>query len=354
MSVREILEENEKKFLSRFAVLSSMSEGREKPEESCSVRTQFQRDRDRIIHCKSFRRLKHKTQVFFYPEGDHYRDRLTHTLEVSQISRTIAKALFLNEDLTEAIALGHDLGHTPFGHAGEKVLDQILKDVLGPDFCFLHNEQSIRVVKIIEKNGEGLNLTFEVLDGIENHTGDKIPKTLEGKIVRISDKIAYINHDIDDALRSEILSLSDLPQEELQILGFSHRERINNIVIDIIKKSSGKNEILISDKINECLYSLRDFLFDNLYMRSPVKIEERKTEKIIRDLFYFYFNDFDFFIKDSCFEKNKAYLNFKALSSIDKNSKAVFITDYIASMTDRFALNKFSELFIPEKWEIIR
>ncbi|RPJ71650.1 MAG: dNTP triphosphohydrolase, partial [Alphaproteobacteria bacterium] len=235
MTIREIFEENEKKFLSKHARLSSKSEGREKAETDCDTRTCFQRDRDRIIHCKSFRRLKHKTQVFFNPEGDHYRDRLTHTLEVSQISRSIAKALFLNEELTEAIALGHDLGHTPFGHAGENVLDSIMKDNLGNEVRFFHNEQSVRVVKVIEQNGAGLNLTSEVIDGIKNHTGSEIPYTLEGKIVRISDKIAYTNHDIDDAVRAGIFSINDLPEKDLEVLGFTHRNRINTIVLDIIK-----------------------------------------------------------------------------------------------------------------------
>jgi len=354
MIIREIFEENETKFLSKYARLSSKSEGREKSEPDCDTRTCFQRDRDRIIHCKSFRRLKHKTQVFFNPEGDHYRDRLTHTLEVSQISRSIAKALFLNEELTEAIALGHDLGHTPFGHAGENVLDLIMKENLGADGRFVHNEQSVRVVKVIEKNGEGLNLTSEVIDGIKNHTGEDIPSTLEGKIVRISDKIAYTNHDIDDAIRAGIFSIRDLPEKDLDILGYTHRNRINTIVLDIIKNSSGENDIVITEKIKNSLYSLRSFLFKNLYLMKPVKIEERKTEKILKELFLFYVNNFKIFIKDY---KLKTNINYKESLDFNKFSfekKVILICDYIASMTDRFALNKFTELFIPEKWEIIK
>lgn len=354
MTIRETFENNEKKFLSRFATLSSHSKGRVVNEPECEIRTCFQRDRDRIIHCKSFRRLKHKTQVFFNPEGDHYRDRLTHTLEVSQISRTIAKALFLNEELTEAIALGHDLGHTPFGHAGEKVLDEITKEKLGQKQNFLHNEQSIRVVTEIEKNGRGLNLTYEVLDGIKNHSGEFIPQTLEGKIVRLSDKIAYINHDIDDALRAGIFSENDLPAREISVLGRTHRERINTIVFDIVNRSTDREDIIISSEISDSLFSLRDFLFDNLYLRSPVKIEERKTEKILRELFEYYIDNFDSFMKDYNLKNNINFQNTDSPDSIDFTTRVILIRDYIANMTDRFALNKFTEIFIPEKWEIVR
>ncbi|MCL4418267.1 MAG: deoxyguanosinetriphosphate triphosphohydrolase [Actinobacteria bacterium] len=354
MTIREIFEENEKKFLSKYAKLSCESKGREKEELVCDTRTCFQRDRDRIIHCKSFRRLKYKTQVFFNPEGDHYRDRLTHTLEVSQISRSIAKALFLNEELTEAIALGHDLGHTPFGHAGENILDLIMKENLGNTSRFLHNEQSVRVIKEIEKNGEGLNLTFEVIDGIGNHTGDEFPETLEGRIVRIADKIAYINHDIDDAVRAGIFSNEDLPQDDLEILGYSHRSRINTIVLDIIKNSTDRNDIIISRKVNNSLYNLRDFLFKNLYLKKPVKLEERKTEKVLKELFRFYLDDFDIFISDSNLNGNINYKDVSDAGSLEFKKKVILICDYIASMTDRFALNKFMELFVPEKWEIIK
>jgi dGTPase len=354
MTIRETFENKEKQFLSKYAALSSHSKGRTTREPESEIRSCFQRDRDRIIHCKSFRRLKHKTQVFFNPEGDHYRDRLTHTLEVSQISRTIAKALFLNEELTEAIALGHDLGHTPFGHAGEKVLDEITGERLGKKNRFLHNEQSIRVVTEIEKNGNGLNLTFEVLDGIKNHSGEHIPETLEGKIVRLSDKIAYINHDIDDALRAGIFKENDLPDSEISVLGRSHAKRINTIVLDIVRRSTGKNDIIIGPEINRALFSLRDFLFENLYLRSPVMLEERKTEKILRELFDYYIENFDVFIKDYNLKNNINFLNLSLPDCIDFKTKIILIRDYISNMTDRFALNKFAEIFIPEKWEIIR
>ncbi|HHT78489.1 MAG TPA: deoxyguanosinetriphosphate triphosphohydrolase [Actinobacteria bacterium] len=354
MTIREIFENKEKEFLSRHASLSSFSKGRAVYEPECEIRTCYQRDRDRIIHCKSFRRLKYKTQVFFNPEGDHYRDRLTHTLEVSQISRTIAKALFLNEELTEAIALGHDLGHTPFGHAGEKVLDEITREKLGEKSRFLHNEQSIRVVTEIEKNGKGLNLTYEVLDGIKNHSEEYMPATLEGKTVRLSDKIAYINHDIDDALRAGIFSENDLPEEEISILGRSHRERINTIVLDIVRRSADREDIELSPEISRSLFSLRDFLFKNLYLRSPVKIEEHKTEKILRELFEYYVENFDSFAKDYNLKNNINFSNAELYENIDFRTRIILIRDYISNMTDRFALNKFTEIFIPEKWEIIR
>jgi dGTPase len=354
MTIREIFENKEKEFLSRHASLSSLSKGRAVYEPECEIRTYYQRDRDRIIHCKSFRRLKYKTQVFFNPEGDHYRDRLTHTLEVSQISRTIAKALFLNEELTEAIALGHDLGHTPFGHAGEKVLDEITREKLGEKSRFLHNEQSIRVVTEIEKNGKGLNLTYEVLDGIKNHSEEYMPATLEGKTVRLSDKIAYINHDIDDALRAGIFSENDLPEEEISILGRSHRERINTIVLDIVRRSTDREDIELSPEISRSLFSLRDFLFKNLYLRSPVKIEEHKTEKILRELFEYYVENFDSFAKDYNLKNNINFSNTELYENIDFRTRIILIRDYISNMTDRFALNKFTEIFIPEKWEIIK
>jgi dGTPase len=352
MTIREIFEANEEKFLSKYARLSSQSSGRERPEPGCDTRTCFQRDRDRIIHCKSFRRLKYKTQVFFNPEGDHYRDRLTHTLEVAQISRSIAKALFLNEELTEAISLGHDLGHTPFGHAGENVLDQIMKENLGKDAGFLHNEQSVRVVKYLEQNGAGLNLTFDVIDGIKNHTGPQNPFTLEGNIVRISDKIAYINHDIDDAIRAGVFSAVSLPGKDLERLGYTHRDRINTIILDIINNSSGKNEINMSEEVNAALFSLRSFLFKHLYLIKQVKIEERKTEKILKELFRFYLDNFNVFIRDYNLKTNINYKDSKDFNSIGFEQRVILVCDYIASMTDRFALNKFTELFIPEKWEI--
>ncbi|MDE6181951.1 MAG: deoxyguanosinetriphosphate triphosphohydrolase, partial [Eubacteriales bacterium] len=249
MNIRILKEEREENFLSPFAIKSKNSKGREKYEEKCDIRTCFQRDRDRIIHSKAFRRLKHKTQVFISPEGDHFRTRLTHTLEVSQIARTIASSLFLNEDLTEAIALGHDLGHTPFGHLGEDALSKICEN------DFHHNEQSVRVVQKLEKNGEGLNLTFEVLDGILNHRGRCNPSTLEGKVVQISDKIAYINHDIDDAIRAGFLKQEDLPKECTSMLGNTPKEIINFLIRNIIKNSYGKNEITMEKEVKASMYT---------------------------------------------------------------------------------------------------
>ena len=272
---RQVYENLEYSMLSPFAAKSAESQGREYSIEPCNLRTQFQRDRDRILHCKSFRRLKHKTQVFLSPEGDHYRTRLTHTLEVSQIARTISRCLRLNEDLTEAIALGHDLGHTPFGHAGERVLNELTGH-------FEHNEQSLRVVEVLE-GGCGLNLTYEVRDGILNHKRGLIPGTLEGKVVNISDRIAYVNHDIDDALRAGILG--DLPKEYTEVFGTNHGQRINSMITDVVVSSDGKDEILMSKGKDEVFEKLRQFLFDNVYFGSAAKKEEGKSEQLIRLLF---------------------------------------------------------------------
>ncbi|MDI6632428.1 MAG: deoxyguanosinetriphosphate triphosphohydrolase, partial [Thermoanaerobacteraceae bacterium] len=263
MQFREYTEEMEDRLLSPFACRSRQTRGRREPETPCSVRTAFQRDRDRIIHSKSFRRLKHKTQVFIIPEGDHYRTRLTHTLEVSQIARTIARALRLNEDLTEAIALGHDLGHTPFGHTGEEALAAVYPG-------FRHNEQSLRVVDLLE-DGKGLNLTFEVRDGILTHTGEQKPLTLEGKVVRIADRIAYINHDIDDAIRGGVLTLRDLPRDCLDVLGYHHRDRINTMVVDMIQASWEQPEIRMSPEVQGAMERLRAFLFERVYTGSEAK-----------------------------------------------------------------------------------
>ena len=262
MNIRQVTEEVEEKTLSKYASLSSNSKKRRIDEEKCTIRTEYQRDRDRIIHSKAFRRLKHKTQVFISPEGDHYRTRLTHTLEVSQISRTLAKALKLNEDLTEAIALGHDLGHTPFGHTGESVLNEIHST------GFKHNVQSLRVVDFLEhKRGKrGLNLTYEVRDGILNHTGNNDPVTLEGQIVKIADRIAYINHDIDDALRARLLTEEELPKDCIEILGSSHSHRINNMILDIIKNSIDNDKIIMSEKVKYHTLKLREFMFDKVYL----------------------------------------------------------------------------------------
>ena len=291
MLLREDLEKREFEILSEKAVKSAESRGRRFPEEKCSIRTEFQRDRDRIIHSKAFRRLMHKTQVFLAPEGDHFRTRLTHTIEVSQIARTIARALNLNEDLVEAIALGHDLGHTPFGHNGEEVLDKIHEG------GFKHNEQSLRVVDVLEstQSRRGMNLTEEVRDGIVNHTGANMPFTLEGQIVKISDRIAYINHDIDDAIRSGVISINDIPSSSLELFGMTHRERINNMVEDVVKNSDGRDMILQSPEYKEELDNLRRFMFANVYKSSRVKREEdlAKVEVVLSSLYKHYIDNPD-------------------------------------------------------------
>ena len=283
MTIREELEKRESEYLSPYAALSMNSKGRDIEEEQCDIRPVYQRDRDRILHSKSFRRLKDKTQVFLTPEGDHYRTRLTHALEVSQNARTIAKALRLNEDLAEAIALGHDLGHTPFGHAGERALNRVCP------MGFKHNEQSVRVVEILEKNGRGLNLTYEVRDGILNHKTGYNPATLEGKIVRFSDKIAYIHHDMDDAIRGKILCEEDIPLELRIILGKTTTQRLNTFIHDIIKSSEGKNDICMSDEISGAMQDLRKFMFENVYQNSKAKGEESKAERLVEVLYQYYF-----------------------------------------------------------------
>ncbi|MDN5347966.1 MAG: dGTPase [Clostridia bacterium] len=317
-------EQREKEWLSPFAALSSDTRGRQWPEEPCTVRTEFQRDRDRIIHSKAFRRLKHKTQVFIAPEGDHYRTRLTHTLEVAQISRTIARALRLNEDLTEAIALGHDLGHTPFGHSGEDALNEVVPG------GFKHNLQSLRVVEKLE-NGRGLNLTWEVRDGIAHHTGPVKPQTLEGQIVRLADRVAYINHDIDDALRAGIISEKDLPAECIAVLGREHRTRINNMVLDIIKTSWGRPEIVMSPAVQEATDRLRSFLFERVYIGSRAKAEEGKAKKLLQALYYFYLE-----------HPEKLPLGCPGAGDLERR-----ICDYIAGMTDRFAIEQYKKFFVP-------
>ena len=329
VSIREKLEENEKTILSSLAATSAGSRGRRRDEAPCNLRTEFQRDRDRILHSKSFRRLKHKTQVFISPEGDHFRTRLTHTLEVAQIARTIARALNLNEDLTEAIALGHDLGHTPFGHAGEEILNEIVPG------GFKHNEQSLRVVDYLEQ-GEGLNLTEEVRDGILHHTGSGKPFTLEGQIVKVADRIAYINHDIDDAVRSGILSNVELPDKCIQVLGSDHRTRINTMVVDMVNTSMGQNEIRMSPVVWEATNSLRDFLFDNVYIGSMAKTEEKKAKRVIEELYVYYM------------EQPEALPDtLKGSNSFRDDSLSRVVCDYVAGMTDRFAINQFSDLFVP-------
>ncbi|NLC51236.1 MAG: deoxyguanosinetriphosphate triphosphohydrolase [Firmicutes bacterium] len=330
MQIRQDIEKLEKEKLSPEATLSSESRGRVREEPQCPFRTVFQRDRDRIIHSKAFRRLKHKTQVFIAPEGDHYRTRLTHTLEVSQIARTIARALRLNEDLTEAIALGHDLGHTPFGHAGEMALAELLPS------GFRHNEQSLRVVERLE-NGKGLNLTWEVRDGILKHTGKELPLTLEGQVVRIADRFAYINHDIDDALRAGIISNEFLPAEEMKFLGNNYSERLNTMICDLIENSRGQRIIKMSTELAEVMQRLREFMFENVYIGSEAKTEEKKVKGVIKQL-YFYLQENSHFIP----EEYRAH----------EPDLQLAIADYIAGMTDRFIIKKYTEFFVPRPWNL--
>ena len=336
MLMREDLEKREKEILSPMAAKSGESRGRAFPEDKCRIRTEFQRDRDRIIHSKSFRRLMHKTQVFLAPEGDHFRTRLTHTIEVSQIARTIARALNLNEDLTEAIALGHDLGHTPFGHNGEDVLNSVHPG------GFHHNLQSLRVVDVLEATSSrrGMNLTAEVRDGIVNHTGSGKPFTLEGQVVKISDRVEYINHDIDVALRSGVISMEDIPKTALELFGYSHRERINNMVTDLVKNSDGREEISQSPQFREELNKLRTFMFSHVYKSGRVKREEdlAKVEVVISSLY-------NYFLRDP----SRLPDDLRQVAEEDGVNEAV--KDYIAGMTDRFALNIYTELFVPKSWK---
>lgn len=329
MTIRETIEKNEEKNLSPYAVLSKNTRGRLREFTPCNMRTEFQRDRDRIIHAKSFRRLKHKTQVFLAPAGDHYRTRLTHTMEVSQIARTIARSLMLNEDLTEAIALGHDLGHTPFGHTGERVLDEICS------FGFKHYNQSLRVVDFLE-NGTGLNLTYEVRDGILNHAGKNEASTLEGKIIKLADRIAYINHDIDDALRGGIINENDIPKNCTEILGKTHGERISTLIHDVVYSSFGKNEITMTEEISGAMQDLREFMFKTVYVDSQAKTEDEKAQRVVYMLFE------TFMQKPELMGINNA--------DIERTGKEQSVCDYIAGMTDNFAIHKFNEIFIPKKW----
>lgn len=340
MNIRAKLEEREKKILSPKACLSSNSKGRERPEEPHPLRTAFQRDRDRIIHCKSFRRLKHKTQVFLAPFGDHYRTRLTHTLEVSQIARTITKALELNEDLTEAIALGHDLGHTPFGHAGEETLAELLPG------GFSHYEQSLRVVEKLEYEGKGLNLTYEVRDGILRHSKGRgeildddrktMPETLEGQVVRVSDIIAYVNHDIDDAIRAEVIKDNDIPAHLVKTLGKWHASRIDRMVEDVVDASlkSGLEKIAMNEKIKKAVVQLRDFLFERVYFNSESRDELEKTEKIITDIYEYLLKNPEDFVKP-----------YPEGDPLEKR-----VGDFIAGMTDRYALSLYEKIFFPRSW----
>lgn len=334
MSIRENLEQMEEIYLSPFATLSINSKGRDKEEPQCDIRPVFQRDRDRILHCKSFRRLKHKTQVFLTPKGDHYRTRLTHTLEVSQNARTIAKALRLNEDLVEAIALGHDLGHTPFGHAGERILNELCED------GYRHNEQSVRIVEKLEKDGEGLNLTWEVRDGILNHQTSCMPHTLEGKIVRFSDKIAYIHHDIDDAVRAKVMTEEDIPLEIRKTLGMTTRDRLNTLIHNIITNSIGKNDIIMSKEVAEAMQDLRKFMFQKVYQNPVAKGEEAKAEGLLSELYRYYSEN----IEILPMQYQKMYE--------DGEKKERVVCDYISGMTDQYAIAKYREFFLPRAWEI--
>lgn len=329
VDIRTRLEKREESFLTPYAAFSSKSRGRVYKEEPCPYRTDFQRDRDRIIHSKAFRRLKHKTQVFISPEGDHYRTRLTHTLEVTQIARSAARALGLNEDLTEAIALGHDLGHTPFGHTGEDALNEVVPG------GFKHNEQSLRVVEILEKRNDryrGLNLTYEVRNGILCHTGDKKPDTLEGEIVCLADKIAYVNHDLEDAIRAGILFPEDLPDVALD-LGKNSAQRINTLVRGLIEYSFGKGKISLSPDLDNKLSEIRDFLFRTVYIGSSAKSEEQKAQTMLKMLYHYY-------VRNP--EENEWLLEVEDLERA--------ACDYVAGMTDRFAVHEFTRLFIPRPW----
>lgn len=335
MSIREEAEQRELEYFSPYASFSKNSKGRDRYEPPCDVRTIYQRDRDRILHSKSFRRLKHKTQVFLSPQGDHYRTRLTHTLEVSQLSRTIAKALCLNDDLVDAIALGHDLGHTPFGHAGERALNEVCP------FGFAHYQQSVRVVELLEKKGEGLNLTWEVCDGIRNHRTSGTPHTLEGQIVRYCDKIAYINHDIDDAERAGILREEEIPLEYRQAIGYSIRERLNTLIHDVIGNSQGRGEIRMSPDMEASMAGLRKFMFVNVYHNPIAKAEEEKAIGMIQSLYEYYVNHVD--------QLPEEYIDL-----MDKRGepKERIVCDYISGMTDQYSRQKYTELFIPKSWQV--
>jgi dGTPase len=337
---RQDIEAEEHVRLSPSASFADESKGRLRPLELDPFRTEFQRDRDRIIHCKSFRRLSHKTQVFLAPEGDHYRTRLTHTLEVSQISRSIARALALNEDLTEAIALGHDLGHTPFGHTGEAALDEVLRSLHATDptapggYC--HNVQSLRIVDCLEYDGRGLNLTHEVRDGILGHSGEHVPGSFEGRIVRTADRIAYVNHDIDDAVRAGVLHVDALPEGPLVVLGDKHAARITTMVTDMIETSASTGEIRMSPRVWDAMMELRGFLFENVYFSERAKAEEPKANAVVKALFAHYLAN----PEELPVEERPA----------DPALMPQAVVDYVAGMTDRFAIREYERIFVPKKW----
>lgn len=334
MNIRENSEEKEYRNLSPYASHSRESKGRERPEAECDIRTVYQRDRDRIIHSKAFRRLKDKTQVFLAAQGDHYRTRLTHTLEVSQTSRTIAKALELNEDLVEAIALGHDLGHTPFGHAGEAALNEICPS------GFAHYKQSVRVVELLEKNGEGLNLSWEVRDGILNHRTAGTPHTLEGQVVRLCDKISYIHHDMDDAERAGIFSEDDIPITIRVVLGDSCRERLNTLIHDIVTTSYGKEKVQMSPDVEEAMRLLRKLMFASVYRNPVAKKEEEKAKRMLQEMYVYY-------------SKNPEAMSGEYIRLIRKGEPLErVVCDYISGMTDQYSMAKFKEIFVPSGWAV--
>ena len=331
--IRNDLEEREWQTLSPYAAHASETAGRLRDEEECDIRTCYMRDRDRIVHCKAFRRLKDKTQVFLSPQGDHYRTRLMHTLEVSQTARTAARCLRLNEDLVEAIALGHDLGHTPFGHAGERALNDVSPG------GFRHNEQSLRIVDRLEKEGRGLNLTAEVRDGILNHGTKSHPSTLEGQVVRLCDKISYIHHDMDDGERAGIIKESDIPPHLRDLLGHTTRERLNTFIHDIVDSSQGKDHICMSEEVETALFELRQFLFDNLYTNVAAKSEEVKAERMLKQLYAYYV-------------EHPRDMGREFIRLIDEEGEPVerVVCDYISGMTDQYSISRHSALFTPRSW----
>jgi dGTPase len=338
---REIFEADERRRLSPNAAFADATRGRETPLPLDPYRTEFQRDRDRIIHCKAFRRLSHKTQVFLAPEGDHYRTRLTHTLEVAQIARSIARALALNEDLTEAISLAHDLGHTPFGHTGEAALDRALRAMHEADpttvpAFYRHNVQSLRIVERLEYEGKGLNLTWEVRDGILHHTGETLPSTLEGRIVKIADRIAYVNHDIDDAVRAGVLSEDELPVGPIEVLGRRQAQRITTMINDMIATSAEGGEIAMSARVWDAMMALREFLFENVYFSEHAKAEEPKASRVVASLFEHYVAHPEDLPDDERPE--------------DDRDLVQAVVDYVAGMTDRFAIREFNRYFVPKQW----
>ena len=334
MTIRERLEQEEQARLSPRACLSARSLGRERPVEPCPMRTDFQRDRDRILHCKAFRRLKYKTQVFLSPEGDHYRTRLTHTLEVSQIARTIARCLCLNEDLAEAIALGHDLGHTPFGHIGERTLDEMMPE------GFRHNEQSLRMVEVLENDGVGLNLTSEVRDGILCHSGAQFPRTLEGECVRRADRIAYLNHDLDDALRGGVLRGFELPADCLKVLGSTHGERINRMIADVVENSGESERLQMSPLMQSAMDGLRDFMFERVYRDAWRAAEEDRCDNVVRRLFGYY-----------CEHPGEMPEEFVLIGYREGTARAV--CDFVSCMTDRYAIRLYQKLFVPSGFALL-